>query len=185
MGVERAIRERRTVGAFSSRPVLREVIERLIASAVWAPNHHLTEPWRFIVVAGAAREELAAAIESAGEAGSQEAAGVVRTARTKLLRAPALVVVGQAVADESDAVTDLEDYASCCCATQNMLLAAAAVGLGSKWSTGVLSRSPAAKAHLGLGPLDRIVGYVYLGYPAEAPVRDEERAVPSIDWRGI
>ena len=195
MDVVQAIRERRTVGTFSTRAAPRALIASLIAGAVWAPNHRTTEPWRFHVLAGAAREALALAIEAgaieAGAAGaeSEEAAGVARTARSKLLRSPAVVVISQVVAEDADAVRDLEDYAACCCATQNLLLAAHAAGLASKWSTGALARSPAAKAHLGLEPRDRIVGYIYLGYGTGDGTGDRteaaERSAPRIDWRGL
>ena len=152
---------------------------------MWAPNHRLTEPWRFTVVAGAAREAMAAAIEAGAAAGPAEAPGVARTVRQKLLRAPAVVVVSQVVAEEAEAIADLEDYAACCCAPQHLLLAAHAAGLASKWSTGALAAAAAAKAHLGLAARDRIVGYVYLGYAAGDAAGAAERAAPSIDWRGI
>lgn len=189
MDVEQAIRQRRSVGTFAEQPVPRALIAQLIEAATWAPNHHLTEPWRFTVVAGVAREEMAVALEAAAAAGEKEAEGVARTARRKLLRSPAFVVVSQAVRDGAGATADLEDYAACCSATQNLLLAAHAAGLASKWSTGALATSAVAKSHLGLPREDRIVGYVYLGYPvgdpAESPPTESERRPASIDWRGI
>ena len=54
MDVEDAIRTRRTHKAYGSEPVDRETLERLFDLARWAPNHHLTNPWRFRVL-GAAR----------------------------------------------------------------------------------------------------------------------------------
>ena len=179
MEVARAIRERRSAGTFASQPVPRGVIEMLITGAVWAPNHRLTEPWRFSVVAGAARNEMAGAIEAA------DVGGLAKTARKKLLRAPAFVVVSQVVAEGADKFVEQEDYAACCCATQNLLLAAHAAGLASKWSTGALATSVAAKTYLGLQLVDRIVGYVYLGYAAGEGSEKGARAAPSIDWRGL
>lgn len=189
MDVEQAIRQRRSVGTFAEQPVPRALLAQLIEAATWAPNHHLTEPWRFTVVAGAAREEMASTLEAAAAAGDASAEGIARTARKKLLRAPAFVVVSQAVGENADATAALEDYAACCSATQNLLLAAHAAGLASKWSTGALATSAAAKSHLGLGPGDRIVGYVYLGYASGSDGRrageEASRRPAAIDWRGI
>ena len=91
MDVGQAIRGRRSVGAFGDRPVPRATVAELIEAASWAPTHHLTQPWRFAVLAGDARAALAAAIVAA-----DPTAGVARTAHAKLTRAPVCVVVGSA-----------------------------------------------------------------------------------------
>ncbi len=178
MDVQQAIRERRTIGQFSDQPVTREQIERLLEAAVWAPNHRSTEPWRFHVVAGAAREEMAEAIAATVDEGR------ARAARSKLTRSPVFIVVSQ-VRHEQDPVLDLEDYAACSCATQNLLLAAHAEGLAAKWSTGKLAHYVAAKEYLGLAAIDRIVAYVYLGQAAVGGALERERREPNVEWRGF
>ncbi len=60
----------------------------------------------------------------------------------------------------------IEDYAAASAATQNVLLAAQALGLGAIWRTGDMAFHPAIVEHLGLAPTDRIVGFVYVGRPA-------------------
>ena len=179
MDVERAIRERRSVGVFRDEPIPQALLARLIETATWAPCHHLTQPWRFVVLAGAARAAMADAVAAAGPL-----EGVARTAHRKLGRAPVCVVVAQHVPVDTHPETDREDYASCAAAIQNLMLAAHAAGLASKWSTGALAESDAARVHLGLGPRDRIVGYVYLGRAAEAPPQSE-RIAPIVEWRGL
>jgi nitroreductase len=47
------IRTRRTVGAFTAQPIPADLIMTLLETAVWAPNHRLTEPWRFVMMTGA------------------------------------------------------------------------------------------------------------------------------------
>ena len=178
MDVRKAIRERRSIGQFSDRPVPREQIERLLEAAVWAPNHRHTEPWRFHVVAGTAREEMAEAVAASLDEGP------ARAARSKLTRAPAFIVVSQ-VRQEEDPILDLEDYAACACATQNLLLTAHAEGLAAKWSTGMLAQYPAAKEYLGLAPIDRIVAYIYLGEAAVETAPAAERGTPQVEWRGL
>jgi nitroreductase len=180
------IRGRRSASRFSPEPPPRAVVEQLIEAACWAPNHHLTEPWRFTVLAGGARaalgEVIAAELEqdAANPKAAAEAAGV----RTKVMRSPVIIAVGQ-VRASSDPEQDLEDYAACSCATQNLLLAAHAAGLAAKWSTGKMAASTAAKRFLDLDPADRIVGYVYLGYPAEPPSPSRRRAAAELSrWLG-
>ncbi len=177
-----ALRTRRTVSAFSPEAPPRDVVARAIEAATWAPNHHVTEPWRFHVLVGDARDELAAAICATlppEKATPDERASV----RSKLARAPVLIVVTQVGATD-DPIRDLEDYAACACATQNLLLAAHAEGLAAKWSTGKLGHSEGAKRHLGLEKHDRIVAYVYVGYAASQVTSEPRRSAPVVTWLG-
>jgi nitroreductase len=179
-----ALATRRTHGAFGDVAPPREVVAEIIEAATWAPNHRHTEPWRFFVLAGGARTELGDRVAAELQAGGATDAQIEST-RKKLVRSPVVVVVGQAGSPD-DSVVDLEDYAACCCATQNLLLAAHARGLASKWSTGALATMAAAKDYLGLAPHDRIVAYVYLGYPAAEGAPQLARRGPApVDWRGF
>jgi nitroreductase len=168
-----AIRNRRSVGMVRQDPVPRELITTLLDAAVWAPNHRLTEPWRFFVLTGDARTAMGEAIAARLEADGGATAGALDAARTKLLRAPVVVVVAQVDRPDNEE-KDLEDYAACACAVQNLMLAAHDAGLVSKWSTGAMAAYPGAKVFLGLAPTDRIVAYIYLGY-ADKPVATTNR----------
>jgi nitroreductase len=181
MDTREALRTRRSNGAFGSSEPPSELVARAIEAATWAPNHHLTEPWAFHVLRGGARAALAEA--AADTLPPERDTPAERAAlRTKLERAPVVVVMVQRAVPE-DPVRALEDYAACACATQNLLLAAHADGLAAKWSTGKLARSPGAAAYLGLGRADRIVAYVYLGYsPAPEPPREPRRSAPVVIW---
>lgn len=177
MDVDTAIRERRTIGVFSDREVPPQAIAELIEAARWAPNHKHTEPWRFHVVAGEARAQLADAIVDGGGEFAKDPRG-------KLLRSPQFIAVTQqAVLD--DPIRDQEDYAAVCCAVQNMMLAATSRGLATKWSTGALAENPAAKRWLGIGEQDRIVAFLYVGYvPDEMREMPAERRPADVVWRG-
>lgn len=180
---------RRSASTFASGCPPREQIARLIEAATWAPNHHLTQPWRFEVIGGDERvrfgEHLASAIV-ADPALSERAERLAASTRTKLLRSPVLVVVIQRGDDDDDPERVLEDYAACCCATHNLLLAAHAEGLAAKWSTGAMATMPAARAYFALAPADRIVAYVYVGYPAaDATLRMPDRAPAVVTFRGF
>ena len=176
MDVDTAIRERRTIGVFSDRPVAPQVIEELIEAARWAPNHKHTEPWRFHVVSGKARQELCDAILQAGGEFKKDPRG-------KLMRSPLFIAVTQEAVPD-DQVRDQEDYAAVCCAVQNMMLAATARGLASKWSTGALAENPAAKRWLGnrrAGPHRRLP---LPGLRAGRDARDAGGASSRPRWSG-
>ena len=129
-----------------------------------APNHHVTEPWRFWVVG---RETLEALAEATGD--------------KKLLRSHTAIVVG--VKRNDDAQVAEEDYAAVACAIQNLMLAARARGLASFWRTpGVLSRPVVAKI-LDVPKKVRLIGVVHLGFPAEPfPETPERDAEPYTKW---
>ncbi|HJM88973.1 MAG TPA: nitroreductase [Dehalococcoidia bacterium] len=188
MDVIEAIRSRYTADAFGDQVPPRELIEQLIDCAVWAPNHFMTEPWSFHVIAGAARTEMGEALvewlKSDGYPETPDEQDLQRASGTAM-RSPVMIVVGQTADPEGGAVRDLEDYAACCCAVQNLMLAAHAEGLVTKWGTGRSVRYQGLKDYLGLAEADRIVGFVLLGYPAEDAPSDRERAPVKIDWRGI
>jgi nitroreductase len=156
--VGRLVRSRRTHKAFGRDPVPRETLEELLELARWAPNHHLTEPWRFRVLGPASLARLQAA------GGPNEAA--------KLERAPTLVVASCALS--GDPVQDEEDLHATAVAVYIILLAAHARGLAGYWRTPGLLRQPAGRAAVGLPPEERVVALIHLGPatgPRPAPVR--------------
>ena len=182
MDVYEAIRTRRDIETFAPATPPREVIERLIDAAIWAPSHRLTEPWRFSVVAGDRRDAMADAIGGWLSAKSEPDA-LATAARAKLLRAPATVFVSQANVDGADLTRELEDYAACAAAIQNMLLAAHAEGLVAHLSTDRMIGYEITRQHLGLGPHDRIVAMVNLGYLREGtPPKQGTRKPPQVRW---
>jgi nitroreductase len=158
-----AIRSRRMIPRVGPEAPSRADIEELLDAAVRAPNHHLTEPWRFTVLAGAERERLAQAIaEEAGERGIDPDEALA-DARRKVGRAPVVVVFTCVPADDA---VEQEEVAAVAMAIQNFLLAAHASGLGAMLRTGGVAYHPSIRRHLDLAPNERVVGFVYLGYPS-------------------
>jgi len=170
MEVTEAIRTRRSVGRLGGDIADDSVVE-LIELATWAPNHHLTEPWRFTVIRGAARERLGELWGAAAAAASGLSADArlefARRQADKLLRAPLLIVVSTRT--DADPVVAEEDFAATAAAVQNLLLAAAARGFGAIWRTGAMVHSPQVKAFLGIDASDRVVAIVYLGTEFTVP----------------
>lgn len=175
MEVGEAIRGRRSIGRLAGA-VSRQAIAELIGGAVRAPNHHLTEPWRFTVVQGEGRRRLGEfwgkrAAEVAGLSG-EAAEKYAEGESGKTLRAPVLIVVS--VRTDPDPVVASEDQSAAAAAIQNILLAAHGCGLGAIWRTGKMVYDDAIKRFLGLDPSDRILGVVYLGQPAAEPKEKPE-----------
>lgn len=182
MNVMEAIRNRRTIGK-SAGDIPRETIRELIEAAVWAPNHKLTQPWKFNVLTGAARERLGAVWGAAAAAKADPAAAAsVRDGEAKKpLRAPAIVVVSTRT--DPNPMTAEEDLTATAAAVQNMLLAAHAKGLSAAWKTGKIVYSSEVKAFLGLDSSDRIVAFVYLGAEArEEPLPRDRDIDGTITW---
>jgi nitroreductase len=159
--VEQAIRSRRTHKVYGSEPVPRETLDELFELARWAPNHNLTNPWRFRVLGP---ESLARLKEAAGE-----------EAAAKLDRAPTLVVVS--VAESGDPVQDEEDYAATAVAAYIVLLGAHARGLAGYWRTPEVLRTPGGCSAAGLAEGERAVGLLHLG-PLRQEKEPTERMAP-------
>ena len=177
-----AIRTRRTIGK-STGDVPRETIAELIEAATWAPNHKLTQPWRFTVVTGAARERLGAvwARETAAKVDPAARAAVLEGEAKKPLRSPVLIVVSTRT--DANPVTAEEDLTATAAAVQNLLLAAHAKGLCAAWKTGKIVYSAEVKRFLGLEPSDRIIAVVYLGAVAkEEPAARGREVASTITW---
>jgi len=175
MDAHNAIAARTSTRAFADRPVSRAALERLLAAAVRAPNHKLTEPWRFAVLTGnsAARfAELKRAHRATRfpDPASPEASRAIEKTYREARATPVFVVVMCAVSD--DPVRREEDYASVMMAVQNLLIAATAEGLGSYLRTGGIMEDPGLTALAQLPAGHRIVAVVSLGWPA---AREEPR----------
>jgi len=185
MDLMHALSTRRTASGFADATPPREVLERIIEAATWAPNHRKTEPWRFHVLAGDARTELGARVTAWMRDVDGASETKIESTQKKLQRSPVIIAVTQPGSPD-DPVRDLEDYAAASCATQNLLLAAHAEGLAAKWSTGAMATMPPAFEYFGLTLADRIVGFIYLGYPAAGTEeRTAERMPPTVSWRGF
>jgi nitroreductase len=148
---EQAIRTRRTHKAYGAEPVPRATLEELFELARWAPNHNLTNPWRFRVVGSEALARLKAA------AGPEAA--------SKLDRAPTLVVT--TVLQTGDAVQDQEDLCAAAIASYIVLLGAHARGLAGYWRTPEVLRTAEGRAAVDVGDEERVLGLLHLGPPRQ------------------
>jgi nitroreductase len=162
--LEEAIRSRRTHKAYRDQPVDRRTLDELLELARWAPNHNLTNPWRFRVLGPNALGRLKHA------AGPEAAA--------KLDRAPTLVAAS--VLRNPDPVQDEEDLCAAAVAAYIVLLTAHGRGLAGYWRTPAVLRTPEGRAAIGIPDDERFVGLLHLGHPRQE--REPPERVPPADY---
>jgi nitroreductase len=164
------IKRRRSSGKMTSERPSREQIEKLLEAATHAPNHHNAQPWKFIVLAGSAREELGAIMAASlanrlEETSSENAQARLNKERNKPLRSPVVIVVVSEVPRQPN-VTEMDNIEAASASVMNMLLTAEEMGLACMWRTGDAAIDPNVKQWLELNPGDSIVAFLYVGYPA-------------------
>jgi nitroreductase len=170
------LRGRRSIDLFAADPVGVDRLRAAVEVARWAPNHRLTEPWRFYLLGPAtlrAVVDLAVELEVAAKG---ERAGPVRRARLEAI--PGMFVLTSKRSE--DALVEREDYAACCCAAQNLMLYLWALGIGVKWTTGGITREQRFYELLGIdSKTELVVGFFWYGVPKVVPTR-QRRSVEEI-----
>lgn len=181
MDLFEAIAARRSVKQFTDRPITRDEIARLLDAAVLAPNHRMTQPWRFHVLGPVARRAYGAAL-GARKAEKVEDPEAARAVIDKVAAAEAALPAEIAVSMTLDANPEIreEDYAATMMAVQNLMLAAAAAGFGTHIKTGAIMDDPRARAAVGVPEGERIVAIVQLGEPAVMPEAKARKAAAEV-----
>jgi len=174
MDVLQLIKNRRSIPRFKPDPVPREVIAAMLEAATWAPNHHLSEPWEFLVLEEQARERFAEIRRDFrrtlfADPDAPEAVKAAEKVYRDAAGTPTIIVVTTFVSP--DPVQAEEDFAATFCGIQNMMLVAASLGVGTYVRTGGLVRDPGLRAFLDLPPDRRVAAVLYVGYPAIVPER--------------
>jgi nitroreductase len=160
----------------------------LLEAAVRAPNHHLTEPWRFVVLTGQALEDLGEAMGASARrqhAGARDLEMKVQVERARPRRAPVIIAVVYVPSRHPKAL-EVEDRYALGAAIENLLLAAHATGLAAYLRTGAAAQAAEVRDFLGLEDSEEVATFVYLGHPAGQP-RPFSRRTPACErttWRG-
>ncbi|MFC4307002.1 nitroreductase family protein [Cohnella boryungensis] len=147
----------RPIRHFDSRPVSFEQIAPILDDAVWAPNHRLREPWRFIVAEGEAKRQLFLTLDPYRNS----------QLRSMISEAPLCLIVTSPT--HSDEAVSNEDFAAACCLIQNVQLLAWANGLGMAWEMTDRLNCANFCSFSGIHPGERIAGVLGLGYFDELP----------------
>ena len=185
MHVSDAIPSRRSIKRFTDRPVTREEMETMLTAAVAAPNHRLSQPWRFYVLGPESRHAYGVVLggRKAKKIEDPDAARAMRENVAVEHRAlPAMLAVAM-VNSENPEIRE-EDYAAVMMAVQNLCLAAVELGLGTHVKTGAVMNDPDARAAAGVKDTERIVAVVNIGEPADVPAaKPREPASAFTTWR--
>jgi len=155
-----SLKTRRSIRAYTAKPVARKIIEEIVDCARLAPTAMNEQPWEFVVIA-----EKAA-----------------------LASIPPMLGHAEYIASAAFAVLVLSretQYAveDCCAATENLLIAAAAHGLGSCWVAGTRQAyAPGVARAFGAPENRQLIAIVSFGYPAESPVIDKRTLAEVLHW---
>jgi PPOX class probable F420-dependent enzyme len=194
------VRGRRSVRAFSSRPVARQIIEEAIAAAGWAPSPHGRQPWRFVVVESPERrlalaDAMAATWQEQLSLDGQDAAIIaarLAKSRDRLIRAPVLIIPCLYLADidmypdeARQAAEELMAIQSLGAAIQNLLLSLYAAGVDAGWMCAPLFCPEIVQETLGLDSALQPHALIPVGYAAADPVRRPRRPLDEliVDWQ--
>jgi len=140
-------------------------LQRILAAGTLAPDHGRLAPWRFVVLSGTERGTLGQAMADLQRRRDPDSSQAALDAEyAKAMRAPTIVVVACRAA-KGHKVPEIEQVMAVAAATQNMILAAFALGYHAMWKTGAAAYDEGVKQAVGLEPDDQIVAFLYLGTP--------------------
>jgi len=165
------IRSRRTTKLFLRRAVSKDLIRDAVEVARWAPNHNLTEPWHFYLFGD---DTIAKCIDLIRTIVTETKDEDLAEFKAKSAAAiPGWLLVTCKKSD--DELLQREDYASCCCAIQNLTLYLSEAGLASKWTTGLIIRDQRFFDLLGINSDEEfVVGLIWYGYPKMLPTQSRK-----------
>ena len=185
--VYEAIFGRRMSKEFTDVEVPRMALERMLDAAIWAPNHRLTNPWRFFVLEKDSPirmkvAELAwqTAYDNVVNPNPEQKKASADASKSRVLDAPAMMYAYSVPGPNEE--TTQENYASVCCAVHNMALAAVAEGLVLDWSTGGISKLPGLAQLLGADEDWAMVGALFIGEPVNVPTSRRDAAPSIVSW---
>lgn len=165
------MRGRRTTKLFLRQRVSKKLVHDAIEVARWAPNHHLTEPWHFYSFGD---ETIVQTVELIRTIAAETKDEDVAEFKAKSAAAiPGWLLVTCKKSD--DELLQRENYASCCCAIQNLTLYLSEAGVASKWTTGLITRDERFFDLLKIDSSDEfVVGLIWYGYPKILPTQSRK-----------
>jgi nitroreductase len=186
--VNRLMRERRSVFPrdYSGEKVKDEIIQQMLENATWAPNHKMTEPWRFVVFSGESLRKLATfqatCYKTVTEANGTFNVNKYESLQINPMKSSHIISIG-VKRDEMKRVPEIEEVGAVYCAVENMYLTAAAYEMGCYLSSGGITYFQEAKEFFGLGPDDKLLGFLHVGVPNEGlPERKRRPVDEKVIW---
>jgi nitroreductase len=184
MDLFEAIKTRRSVGRVKETSVPDELIHKIIEAGTWAPCHHRTEPWKFFVLKEDGRKILSDTLvdilkSEMEDPESEDSKKRLEKVSKNPYRAP-VVIVTAVEPVKNDKVLIEEEFAAVHAATQNMLLAAHALGLGAVWRTGKQCHDKRMSRAFNLSEDGAVTGFIYIGYPDMTPGKAARKSVDEV-----
>ena len=168
------LKGRRTINLYLHTPVPRQLVLDAIEAATWAPNHHVTEPWRFLLMGEQTVTRVVDLVRDMVTETKGPELGEFK-AKSWAEKPGWLTVTCQRSDDE---LREREDYAACSVAVQNFMLYLWKAGVGTKWTTGPITRDPRFFELMDIDPeKEFVVGMIWFGYPKVTP----EQSRKSVD----
>ena len=167
MDLEEIIKSRRTIHNFIPEQIPDiSIIKDSMETACWAPNHHCSEPWHFYILG----QETVSSICELNKEMLTETKGIeiAENKHKRWLDIPGWLLI--TCQKSNDELLFQEDYAACCCVIQNMMLCLWNKGIGTKWSTGPVTRKDKFYDLVWVNKaLEKVVGLIWYGYPTDVP----------------
>jgi nitroreductase len=167
----RVLRGRRTIDQFIQTAVPKKLVLEALEVATWAPNHYVSEPWRFILPG---KETIRDIIDlNATIVAEKKSPEHGEHKRRQWSEKPGWLIVTSPCND--DVVREREDYAACCTAVQNFMLYLWKAGVGTKWTSGAITRDQRFFDIIGMDPrTEFVVGMIWYGYPKITPTQSRK-----------
>lgn len=177
LALQELLQTRQTSHDFFNEPVAEDIVERALACAIRAPNHFLTNPWRFTLLGHHTRSRIARANASITE--ERHGIDAAQAKYTRWMGVPGWMLVTSLRAD--DAVRTQENYAATSCAIQNFCLSLFAEGVGSKWTSGAVTRLEEFPALCEFDPeQEQFVGLIWFGWPRKVTPPTKRLPLPEV-----
>ncbi|TDL34237.1 nitroreductase [Jeotgalibacillus sp. S-D1] len=158
--LRKTIRERRSIKSnYKQETVEESLVMEILDDAVWAPNHGLREPWRFIFISSEDKEQF---VEKLVQTFPKE----MHENRRHYFNQPAafLIIV---MPEDSRQKQREEDFGAVSCLIHNFQLLAWEKKLGVVWKTNPHIYDPKVRKLLGVEAGEKIVGFLHLGFFTE------------------
>ncbi|MDX2302954.1 MAG: nitroreductase [Microscillaceae bacterium] len=166
--INNLIKNRRSVfpPQYSGQKIDQDIVLQILENANWAPTHKHTEPWRFIVLEGAAIQKMAEfqadLYKKNTPSDKLDEAKFAKLSQNPLSASHIIAILMKRDSDRS--IPEIEEICAVACAVQNMYLTAAAYGIGAYWSTGGLTYEEKGREFLGLQADEKLLGFFFLGH---------------------
>ncbi len=185
--VEALIKSRRSFfpAQLTGKVLEDEKVWSWLQNARWAPTHKLTEPWRFKVFAGDAKQGFCDFIREqhlhkiSDHAKLQKKLGKLDLLEHKVSHIIGIVMELNPKVD----IPEMEEVAAVSCAVQNLYLSMSAYGIGGYWSTGLYTFTDEMKEYLGLNEHSKCMGFMIIGEPSDIQLESPRKPIEDmVDW---